>query len=388
MGMGLEGAYGADALSNNLRERVLEQLRQRQQEFQNSLALRGADRADRQLSQQDELTRLKLKELEQNQAATQYGKDFTQGEKASEAIPGGTVFPTVDRMAPPSSAPLMGRLQMVGALAPFSGSLGSTTDTPANASTGTPPTGRLVALPEGQVKLPTANQQNVLADNARADRARSDAESLARQNEPLQEVIGANGKPTLVRRSAAAGMTPFVKPSAEPTVVIQGPTGAEIVNRNTGTSRPVIAQGGGQLGPAPTSAERTKEADLSRAHDGLDQLDAAITSAKDLIGPGEGRISSLEQSIGNPDPRISALGTKLLMAKMRADASIGGTRAAASPQLLARWDNLLAQKLTPENLHSTVQAMREMLGPRKRAASAGTSTMSADELLKKYGGGQ
>lgn len=113
-------------------------------------------------------------------------------------------------------------------------------------------------------------------------------------------------------------------------------------------------------GAAQTATEtRTK----SEALDTLAQLDQAIENAKSMIGPGEGRISNLEQMAGNADPRIQALGVKMKAAKMRVDHAItGSVRAGASPVLLQQWDNILANKITPEGLKGGVQAMREIIG--------------------------
>ncbi len=119
-----------------------------------------------------------------------------------------------------------------------------------------------------------------------------------------------------------------------------------------------LPEGYGKLNPAL----QVKEADRKSGLDALSQLDTAITDATPFIGPGEGRVSTVEQMIGNPDPKLQAMGTKMLLTKMKIDAAIGGARAAASPQILARWDSLLTQKLTPEALHATVQAIREIIG--------------------------
>jgi hypothetical protein len=117
----------------------------------------------------------------------------------------------------------------------------------------------------------------------------------------------------------------------------------------------------GITGKAPPSAAALmKEDERKNALAGLDQLDTAISAAEPFIGPGQGRVSTIEQMVGNPDPSLAALGTKMLMAKMTIDKSIGGARAAASPKLLERWDNLFSTKMTPEALRATVAAMREM----------------------------
>lgn len=48
MSLGLEGAFGANEFQKALRQQVMDRLQQEQQKFQNDLASRGADRADRQ----------------------------------------------------------------------------------------------------------------------------------------------------------------------------------------------------------------------------------------------------------------------------------------------------------------------------------------------------
>jgi len=184
-----------------------------------------------------------------------------------------------------------------------------------------------------------------------------------------------------------AGVPSFQAPQQP--IVVQTATGPELVNRGAGTASPIMQAGTNQAVQAPVpAAMQLEQSKKSAALASLNQLDKAIEDAKDLIGPGSGRISSIEQTVGNPDPKIAALGTKLLLAKMQVDAGIGGTRAAASPQLLARWDNLLAQKLTPEALHASVQAMRDIIGIAPAGGGISSKKMSAEELIKKYGGGQ
>ena len=120
----------------------------------------------------------------------------------------------------------------------------------------------------------------------------------------------------------------------------------------------------------------------------LGHLDTDIddANAKGLIGPAAGRISDLELAVGNADPIISRLATRMTLAKMQLDAGLGGTRAAASPLLLARWDHLLAAKATAENLHEVVKVMRDIVGGANPNDSASTKKPTAAELIKKYGG--
>lgn len=135
-------------------------------------------------------------------------------------------------------------------------------------------------------------------------------------------------------------------------------------NTKTNTWAPVQGQGPASTKAAPGAAQLNVEEHFkTEAIDTLKQLDTAIDNAKDLIGPGEGRISNIEQMAGNADPKIQALGVKMKAAKMRVDHAItGSVRAGASPVLLQQWDNILANKITPEGLKAGVQAMREIIG--------------------------
>ncbi len=126
--------------------------------------------------------------------------------------------------------------------------------------------------------------------------------------------------------------------------------------------------------PAGAAQAASSAAETQKTLGALDQVDQALTAAKDLVGPGAGRVSTVEQMIGSQDPRINALGAKTLMAKLLVDKALtGSARAGASPTLLARWDTLLTQQQTPENMRATVQAMREILKGSEAGPAAATS---------------
>jgi hypothetical protein len=231
--------------------------------------------------------------------------------------------------------------------------------------------------------FPIGSRERTVLDYEHATGKNAPASLVGNPNEPLEE-INNNGVSKLVPRSQAIGKAKFHEPQQTPVIEIH------TVDANGNPITKVVPKAeavGKDFAAAPSGQAATKAADRQHAIASLDQLDKAIEAAKDLIGPGAGRISSIEQTIGNPDPKIATLGTKLLLAKMQVDAGIGGARAAASPQLLARWDNLLTQKLTPEALHASVQAMRDILQAGQAPTSGGTK-LSAEELIKKYGGGQ
>jgi hypothetical protein len=148
------------------------------------------------------------------------------------------------------------------------------------------------------------------------------------------------------------------------------------MNTLTGEWTPTPGQGSLHAPPGAANAKKLEQ-QKAESLDALSQLDQAIDAAKDHLGPGWGRVSNIQQLVGDSDAAVQALGTKMLMAKMKVDASIGGMRAAASPQLLSRWDNLLGNKVTPEGLKASVQAMREIVG--------GAGDAGAHPDLQKFG---
>src|ERR1035437_652870 len=130
---------------------------------------------------------------------------------------------------------------------------------------------------------------------------------------------------------------------------------------------PATIQGEGPIAtktPPGAAQVASKAAAKKEALPTLSHLDKDIDAAdqKGLIGPGAGRISDLELKVGDADPVISRLATRLMLAKMQVDAGIGGMRAASSPMLLARWDHLLSETPTAANMHAVVQVLREMVG--------------------------
>lgn len=211
----------------------------------------------------------------------------------------------------------------------------------------------------GEITTPgQAARTTFTGTQTQEDEAAKEAEA-ARVHDLQNEVATA-------KADAAAAKQPTnsyqLQPEIDPAT---GKQTGKFLGYNTKTNRwePVQGQGPDATKAAPGAAQANVDAGKKKdAMSTLDQVDQAIDNAKDLIGPGAGRVSSVEQMIGNPDPRINTLGTKLLMAKMKVDAGIGGARAAASPQLLARWDKLMGQQMDAASLKASIQAMREILG--------------------------
>lgn len=193
------------------------------------------------------------------------------------------------------------------------------------------------AKPDRYVRQPDAQQVEASADNARQDKA--GAEQATRDAETRRHDLVAENKPpaTVVVNTVDDKGNPVAK-------IVPKVAGAEYAK------------------PAPTSVQdaRAKKRDARATLDRLDK-DIEMASSRNLIGPIKGRISDLEQRIGDPDPAISTLAARMVAAKMQVDAGIGGMRGAASAQLLARWDKLLGSQLNAANLHAVAQVMREMV---------------------------
>lgn len=381
--VGFAGALGVEGMNEAIRQRIMDTLNQ--QQAQHTMGLQDAE--------------LKLHQDEAAQNAADRAAalaERTQGlnEKIGQATatnlgPGQTVISPqlASRFANTSLAPLVQPDQTLPSTQMASGAMPPGSQEPSTAPSITPQAPTVT----GQLRFmgtPQANKQ--AADDATLSQMASDPktapairgflqmrQALPRgENIPYQLLTEPNGpqkageiKETpqgFVRIGADNSVTPIAaQPYHAPVqpVVLQTANGAELVNRGQGTASPITEKATGAAVQAPVSANiQLEQTHKKNALASLDQLDQSVDAAKDMIGPGEGRVSNLEQMIGNADPKIQALGTKMLLAKMQVDAAIGGARAAASPQLLARWDNLLANKVTPEGLKSAIQAMREIIG--------------------------
>jgi hypothetical protein len=117
----------------------------------------------------------------------------------------------------------------------------------------------------------------------------------------------------------------------------------------------------------------------------LDYMDALVDKAAKSLGPKSGRIADIELKIGDNDPSISALALTMKTVRMMYDAGLGGTRAAASSQLLKQWDDLLPLKATPENLHAVAATARAIMGGTTAAeTTAPKKKLTPQEVADKY----
>lgn len=373
MSLGLVGAFGQQALRDSIKQRLIEEQQAKQRAFENSIESRRMANAEQQTLQGGEQNKFNAEALAFSRGETAANNRLTQTRALNEATPPGDY---------PLDNPVMPQLEKIGAATKDSGTLASTELGGMSALPGptSMPQGRLTMIPQPAkqgryVKLPSEKQQmdattrsDKLADNARADKA------LAQQGETQ------DWRNSIAQQLAdvKAGQQPAQSYQVQPELDATGKQTGRFFGYNTKSNRwePVQGAGPGSTKAAPgAAAEATNARTLKETQDTLTQLDQAIENARSLIGPGRGQISNIEQMVGSADPKIQALGVKMKAAKMRVDHALtGSVRAGASPTLLAQWDNILANKVTPEGLKAGVQALREILTP-AGGESAGGGTV-------------
>lgn len=396
--LGLSGPYGVASMQEAVRQRILDQLSKQQQEFDNAQKVQAGAREDQKLQMQQQEHAATLKERQQQAAvgnATKLAPDLPMNQNVT-----------------PQAENILRQGGMSGQLYRPPTMADTESGKPFDPSTAMP-----------AVNLGTPGQQKDATDSAAIDAMAKDPNTSAAlrgflrmrsalpkgENIPYQLITEPNGPPQsigdgnymlngkpIVGQKNRQGrilyqgqdvtdqVTPYVQPPTTDSdeTVQQGPNGLVVVNKRTGVSRPVTAGvGGAALGLKPTAQMQTHELAKSEAQDTLTQLDQALEQAKDLVGPGQGRVSNVEEIIGSQDPRLNTLGTKMLAAKVKVNAALTpSVRAGMNPAALAVWDNLLANKVTPEGLKATIQAMREIVG--KTAASTAESATAGK--VRKY----
>jgi len=194
MGLGLQGAYGAGAVQAGLRQRLIDQAMAEKQQQDMELARRSADRQDRQLDQNDQYRQDTLNEQVAQHAAA-----------AADRYDKGTL--AIDEATPPgfmpasTPAPLVGRLQMIGAITPQAARPRVDEGPLLPGDTG-------ADVPEGFQKRATAAQSNTAADNARLDVTQQNLAADRAEGHRIQEEGNAQ------RASDAAAMRGVVGANA------------------------------------------------------------------------------------------------------------------------------------------------------------------------------
>jgi hypothetical protein len=330
--MGLQGAYGLDAL-NMLREKMRMQLAaQQQQEFQNQMAMRTADRADVGMNLDRQYRQDSLNESKRLHDQADQDRLFKENTTLNESIPGGTDIR--------DTSPVYSRLQSVGALSPTpiqadvpsSLAAGDTTvDVPGTVSGGPMMKGRLFR------KNATSKQLDTQADNAR--QTAKEADALARETTRDAEIVRHN------KASEKAAANKPVATIAIQTVDENGEPVTKIVPKVAGGSfaKPASAVSQNRADSAMT-VKQTGEDMIAQLHD---PKFAAV------VGPIMGRASTLRDLIGNPPPEFAQLAGQIESYAL-ANMGVHGMRSAQGSQLIAK---LLDQHHTPESLIATIKGL-------------------------------
>lgn len=401
--MGLAGMAGAAGAGDAL-----------QQIFQQRMAAAESDRRNRQLEQQDALTRLKIAEhadeiqqrvegqkqaekdkaeaakaalqLRQDaQAATTFamqpvGADLgaTQGPRAQQLglpvtkIAGPQVQQTTGFMPLPSAPSQGPGMQTISGLTPINGP-----QAPAGQSSTTTDTQSPLNAPDTFKRGATQADVVKQREDAQAAGNQDWKNSIAQELATLKE----NAPPKAAPQQHFSPLPQFDESGK--------PLAPMAFDLNTGTARAIPGVGANKAAPGAAAVAATAERKktglnaVSRVEKDIEDADAA-----GLIGPGSGRLYSAMASLGttgdpHKDELIGRLKADLLLTKMHVDSGIGGARAAASPLLLKNWEDI-AMKSSKDLLHGYTRAIREDMTPSQTTTSASKPT--AEELIKKYGG--
>jgi hypothetical protein len=352
-GIGLGWGDANAAMAQELRQQIADRIAAQQRAKQDQQQAFENDYKNRALQQADDLKKAQIAEMTQRGQESAADRLFVQGRVINEAIPPGDLRPPTD--------PTVAMTQRAGGrwdpqmTLPSTQMQGDITGGDATTTQQAPtPTGLMI---HGATQ---AQQEKALADQ------RAATEEQRRQAADANNLDIKNWLASIAQGKADQGPkdpTPHYTfmPSYENGV----PTGLQIGNTLTGEV--TTAPGAAPNRPPPVApgagAAATETRNKTTALGTLDQLDAQIEKAKDLIGPTAGRYSSIQQMVGDPNPEIQRLGTFMLGAKLRVDSALGATgRSAASPALLKLWDRLLGNNLDYDAMKGSVQAMRELVG--------------------------
>lgn len=165
--------------------------------------------------------------------------------------------------------------------------------------------------------------------------------------------IGPDGKPQPILGEDGKTLQQY-HPPVQPSLA-QGDGGFFLVPHTPGAQAvPVPMKDGTQLQSKPAASVSAQSANKETGLKAVDRLSVDIdeAAAAGLVGPASGRLYDTFAKVGSTgDPTkdriIGRLKGDLLLTKMHVDAGIGGARAAASPLLLQRWEDL-AMKSSPD----------------------------------------
>jgi hypothetical protein len=418
--MGLQGSYGAQAVTQGLRQRIIDQLNQ-QQQIQNmdlqrqSAAQHAAEFAQNQQDRQAAAAETRQKNLESaaEHAASTYSpgqsltpinaRNLRMTSQASNVNDGGADNPALAQ--PPASIMSQGGEQPDIQPGSQPGAVWSGTDAQRTAQkqeAGLQAMGNDPSTPDNIKQWIRLRGNLVKGENPPPAGLFDNPNKAGAKNIPVHTVE--NGVPVvkyLSQEDVANQTYPEYQAPKEaklPTEhyqlqpVIDPATGAQTGQYkgfNTTTNR--FETVGGDLPGATKAAPgaqqaATWDAKKTDAVGVIDQVDKAIDEAKDLIGPGAGRYASFQQIIGSTDPKVSALKTKLLGMKAKVASAMTPANRQPSAALMQQMDELLGTQVTGEDQHAATKAFREIIGPPQRRANDNTVVFARDASGKLHQG--
>ena len=355
MGMGLQAAFGNDAMAQALRQRIMDQIAAEQRAKDENQRQFDNDLRTKQFQSSEQLKNAQLQALIENRAAAEADRQNLGDLKVGEAIPAGAELPP--------TSPIVGRLQrigqaqsnmtlpstqMAGGITLPGGAPSSLVPSEQDAADAAPITGTLRAMQSPEAlrsitKLPSATQQH---QQDEAD-AKVEAARLAAENRT--EDIRQRGLDRIAQIQAAAA----AKPAVDKLVKVE--------HKDPATGRTVIdylpqSQVTGktfQKGTAAAVESRLASAEAvnQTGNDIIAKLsDPAYAAA---VGPAMGRFSKLQDFIGNPPPEFSDL-AGLIESYSLANMGVHGMRSAQGAQMIAK---LLNQPHTPESIIAAIQGL-------------------------------
>lgn len=369
MGLGLQAAYGADALQQNLRQRLMDQIASeqraqalKQQGFENDLNTKKFESGE-------ELKRAQLQALVESRAGAEADRQNAGDLKLADTVPAGTT------LAPTS--PIAGRLQRIG-LAQPNMTLPSTQTVggvalPADPNAApdaaaAPITGMLRTMQSPSAlrdytKLASSKQQETQdAADARVEAARVAAENRGNEND--QKSLDRIAQ---IQAAAAA------KPAVEKTLKVE--------HKDPISGKTVIEY----LTPSQVKDRTFEKGTSSMVENRLASAQAVQQTGNDIIaklqdpnysknlGVAMGRFSKLQDFIGNPPPEFSELAGQI---ESYALASMG-VHGMRSSQGAEKINHMLSQPHTPESLIGSIKGLNGFSQHFMENEGRGTSSPSA-----------
>lgn len=419
--MGLQSGNVASDVSDKLRQIIMDRLAQQETLKKDALAEREMILREQEAQQRQKFQDEQMRQLQEERTQRiQSQKDTSAAQGQGRIALGDSISPesfaknyadssSADAFAPQVS---LAAKQTAGAmpLDPTQGGASTTTQAPRMM------TGRMVNL--GTDKQQEGEKQKQIIGRLMANPGLSSDQKLAleaeqgglkvpsnfwemkQQKGDIKETpggfirIGPNNDVTPIV-SGGKPVQPYHAP-VQP-IVVQTGTGPQLLNRGTGTTSPIKDAGGADVGPAPSGQEKNRKnmADSVGSH--LADLQSEIDEAdsRGLLGPGRGRVADFLSkgvgSTGNPanDELLGQLHLDL-SAVRSGFASLHGRGGANSGVAKDLLDQMNAKNMSRAELTGALKSMKKWVDSyagKSAPAPATTGKPTAEDLIKKYGGG-